>query len=459
MALGLRRGVVSAILERRDRLVRSRDGRASHFQGRTGPLEVGDEAVNEQARLPELGSRRLRRPLCEPDSGSGPAHRRRCALPVSPCCTRPARWRCDGRRGRRAAGGARGAAAALHAAQPGRSGVRRARRCPRAYVQVQGGALPVSLSEPVSALQEACSAPRSRSRPVWTATSTALRSWSRRSSGLRARTTTAIVSSVGPGSSAPAPRSDTARSRWQTWRTSRRRSTGGPCWRSGAVEADPRERHRGVSHHARAVLDLCLGEVAAAEEQDGDGWEVACGGLPLSHMGRGPADDPTSSAPRTAGSRRAATGAVMEERRLGPVVGLAPGTPSATTRRSHAPSSVRHSAPTSAGFRHVPGCTPRNALAAALEGRRDEATVLTKIRRRRLRRRGGSSPTSSAGSGWPGWSRHNLVAWEQHSPWLEAEAGGGADRAARRHPLLRPRLGELARALAHAGASRCSRSC
>jgi hypothetical protein len=57
-------------------------------------------------------------------------------------------------------------------------------------------------------------------------------------------------------------------------------------------DADPRERHRGVSHHARAVLELALGEVAVPADEDGAGWEEACAGLPLSHMGRGPADDP-----------------------------------------------------------------------------------------------------------------------------------------------------------------------
>jgi hypothetical protein len=56
--------------------------------------------------------------------------------------------------------------------------------------------------------------------------------------------------------------------------------------------ADSRERHRGVSHHTRAVLDLCLGNVVLADEHDGDGWEEACAGLPLTHMGRGPEDDP-----------------------------------------------------------------------------------------------------------------------------------------------------------------------
>ena len=57
-------------------------------------------------------------------------------------------------------------------------------------------------------------------------------------------------------------------------------------------EADTRERHRGVSHHARAVLELALGDVVVAEDADGEGWEEACAGLPLAHMGRGPTDEP-----------------------------------------------------------------------------------------------------------------------------------------------------------------------
>ena len=52
-------------------------------------------------------------------------------------------------------------------------------------------------------------------------------------------------------------------------------------------EADPRERHHGVSHHAQSVLELALGQVAVPLDEDGDGWEEACAGLPLSHMGRG----------------------------------------------------------------------------------------------------------------------------------------------------------------------------
>jgi Protein of unknown function (DUF3866) len=69
--------------------------------------------------------------------------------------------------------------------------------------------------------------------------------------------------------------------------------------------ADERPRHRGVSHHTRAALALCLGEVRVAWPQgleppdavevvevSAAGWETACAPLPLSHMGRGPGEDP-----------------------------------------------------------------------------------------------------------------------------------------------------------------------
>jgi hypothetical protein len=61
-----------------------------------------------------------------------------------------------------------------------------------------------------------------------------------------------------------------------------------------------------VSHHARTALELCLGRVVAAwpageeapawleprEDVDASGWREACDGLPLSHMGRGPDEEP-----------------------------------------------------------------------------------------------------------------------------------------------------------------------
>jgi len=68
---------------------------------------------------------------------------------------------------------------------------------------------------------------------------------------------------------------------------------------------DERSRHHGLSHHTRSALALCLGEVRVAwpaglerpegvrvVEVDTAGWEEACAHLPLSHMGRGPGEDP-----------------------------------------------------------------------------------------------------------------------------------------------------------------------
>jgi Protein of unknown function (DUF3866) len=68
---------------------------------------------------------------------------------------------------------------------------------------------------------------------------------------------------------------------------------------------DERPRHHGLSHHTRAALELCLDGVQVAwphgleppegidvVEVDATGWEAACAPLPLSHMGRGPTDDP-----------------------------------------------------------------------------------------------------------------------------------------------------------------------
>jgi hypothetical protein len=70
-------------------------------------------------------------------------------------------------------------------------------------------------------------------------------------------------------------------------------------------DADPRDRHRGVSHHTDAVLELAFGWPSVAwprgwaspgaievTEVDTSGWREACAGLPLSHMGRGPGEDP-----------------------------------------------------------------------------------------------------------------------------------------------------------------------
>jgi hypothetical protein len=68
--------------------------------------------------------------------------------------------------------------------------------------------------------------------------------------------------------------------------------------------ADPRERHRGPSHHTDAVLRLCLVE-PLVPDADAPGWREATDGLPLSHMGRGVDDDPEFFAAAFAAGRLA----------------------------------------------------------------------------------------------------------------------------------------------------------
>jgi Protein of unknown function (DUF3866) len=91
---------------------------------------------------------------------------------------------------------------------------------------------------------------------------------------------------------------------------------------------DSRERHRGVSHHTRDALRLCLGEPRIAWPMDlpggdwdsriervrVDGWQERCAGLPLSHMGRSVADDPWFFAAAFAGGALARELAIPSRR-------------------------------------------------------------------------------------------------------------------------------------------------
>ena len=92
-----------------------------------------------------------------------------------------------------------------------------------------------------------------------------------------------------------------------------------PAIAARASEADGRERQRNASHHTRAVLELSLGEVSVAwpagrdapdwleprADVEVEGWESACAELPLSHMGRGPQEDPLFFAAAFAAGRLA----------------------------------------------------------------------------------------------------------------------------------------------------------
>jgi hypothetical protein len=175
-----------------------------------------------------------------------------------------------------------------------------------AYVQVAGGALPVALSDAVRALKRrsllatAVAAAPCHDGDIQCVTVPSALAWAA-SAGHDC-----VVCAVGPGivgtgtflghggvAAAEAANAAAALG-------------GSVVLAARASSADPRERHRGVSHHTRAVLTLSLGSMSIAwprgedapdwleprREVDVTGWEAACADLPLSHMGRGPDDDP-----------------------------------------------------------------------------------------------------------------------------------------------------------------------
>ncbi len=286
---------MTAIVEARERLVRLEvDGIACIAYPRlTGEVEVGDDVlVNEQARLLELGSggfdvlyANLTRGL-----GLGPeegAHVM--ALPYTPSQVTV----CYKEETGTLAAALDGLPVVLCTVHSQVAPVCAALAGLRvAYVQVQGGALPVSLSDTVRALQgrgllgSAIAVAPCLDGDVECVTAAAAFVWA------AAEGYDAVVCSLGPGivgtgtslghgalSLADAANAATALG-------------GRPVLAVRRSEADPRERHRGTSHHADAVLALCLGQVVTADEDAGEGWEEACAGLPLSHMGRGPVDDP-----------------------------------------------------------------------------------------------------------------------------------------------------------------------
>jgi hypothetical protein len=160
-----------------------------------------------------------------------------------------------------------------------------------AYVQLEGGALPVALSDALRTLKEcdllattigvgACFGGDVDCVSVWSALA-----WA------RAQGHDVAVCAVGPGIVGTGSRlghggmAATAASNAAT-------ALGGrPVLALRVSEADPRERHQGLSHHAQAVLDTALVEVAVPSPHDTVGWREACVDLPLAHMGRGPDED------------------------------------------------------------------------------------------------------------------------------------------------------------------------
>ncbi len=309
MPLSLRRGTVTAVVESVEGLVRCEvDGAPCIAYPRlTGPVVLGDEVlVNVQARVLGLGSggfdvlyANLSRGLdLDPEPG---AHVM--TLPYTPLqsATRFAEEVDD------LADSLKGmpvVCCSLHsqvapvaAALAG---------LPVAYVQVAGGALPVSLSDAIRELRRrglldvAVAAAPCLDGDVQCAGTASALAW------CAAGGAAAIVCSLGPGIVGTGSRLGHGGATLAEAVHQASALNGAPVVAVRVSERDPRDRHRGVSHHTQALIQLVAGEARVAwprgftapewlqghDDVDVTGWREACEGLPLEHMGRGPDEDP-----------------------------------------------------------------------------------------------------------------------------------------------------------------------
>ena len=294
MALSLRRGRVTAVVERLPELVRCEvDGAPTVAYPRlTGPVEEGDEViVNVQARELGLGSGGfdvLHANLTRGLELAADADAHVMKLPYTPLQHAVLHAE-ESTRLADALDGMPVVCCSLHSqVVPVCAGIGEGVRV--AYLQLPGGALPVSLSDAVRALKHrglvetAVAVGACVDGDVHCVSTASALVWAR-SDGFDV-----AVCGIGPGVVGTATGLGHGGLVAAEAANAASALGGRPILAIRISEADERDRHRGVSHHALAVISLCLGGVVISEE-DTEGWRIACHGLPLSHMGRGPDDD------------------------------------------------------------------------------------------------------------------------------------------------------------------------
>jgi hypothetical protein len=309
--LTLRRGRVSAIVERVEGLARIEvDGTPCIAYPRlTGPVALGDEViVNAQARELELGSGgfdvlyvNLTRGLdLPPEPGAHVMKLPYTAMQfAAPHVEEGRRLPTDLRE-------LPVVCCSLHSqVAPVCAGIGSDKRV--AYVQVPGGALPVSLSDAVRVLQERGFVETTVA--VGSCVDGDLQSVTLASALLwaAAESFDAVVCSIGPGIVGTGSLLGHGGLAAADAVNTTHELSGLPILAVRASEADARERHRGVSHHTEAVLKLTGGKGDHSVLVEGDEWRDACAGLPLSHMGRGADEDPLFFATAFAAGRYART--------------------------------------------------------------------------------------------------------------------------------------------------------
>jgi hypothetical protein len=309
MPLSLRRGRVTAIRERHAGLVRLEvdDAPCVAYPPLTGPVALGDEVlVNVQARELGLGSggfdvlhANLTRGLDLPPEQD--AHVMK--LPYTPVQLALRHAEEDAPLAD-SLDGMPVVCCSVHSQVVPVCAALAGHRV--AYVQLDGGALPVALSDALRVLGErgllaatvgagACFGGDVDCVNVWSALA-----WA------KAQGHEAVVCSIGPGIVGTGTRLGHGGLAAAAAANAATALGGRPVIAVRVSEADPRERHRGLSHHAQAVLDMSLVEVSVPAPGDAYGWREACADLPLSHMGRGPDEDGAFFASAYAAGRLAA---------------------------------------------------------------------------------------------------------------------------------------------------------
>ena len=292
MALSLRRGRVTAIRERHEGLVRLEvDGvDCVAYPSLTGPVALEDEVlVNFQARELGLGTGGFDVLYANLTRGLGLAGEDGAHVMVLPYTPLQHARRFAEEEGEPAAelDGMPVVCCSLHSQVAPVCAALRGLRV--AYVQVAGGALPVSLSDTVRVLRErGLLASTAAVAPCFDADAQCV---SAASALARVREGHDVaVCGIGPGIVGTGTRFGHGGLAAADAANAALALGGRPVVAARVSEADERQRHRGRSHHTEAVLALVRGDVVVGE--DGAGWREACAGLPLSHMGRGPDEDP-----------------------------------------------------------------------------------------------------------------------------------------------------------------------
>lgn len=292
MPLRLRRGRVSAVRERHEALVRIEvDGEACvAYPSLTGPVALDDEVlVNVEARELGLGTGGfdvLYANLTRGVDLGGEDGAHVMVLPYTPLQhARP--FAEEAGESAEKLDGMPVVCCSLHSqVAPVCAALGDVRA---AYVQLAGGALPVSLSDTLRALRErgllastAAVAPCFDGDVQCVSTASALL-WARGAGH------DVAVCSIGPGIVGTGSRFGHGGLAAAEAANAALSLGGRPVIAQRVSGADVRTRHRGLSHHTEAVLELVRGDAVVGEPADG--LLEACAGLPLSHMGRGPDDD------------------------------------------------------------------------------------------------------------------------------------------------------------------------